>query len=138
VPTAAAARIPLHLIGLDDQQWAVPATAPHQQWVDWATTLTTITVGGVSDQWSVQTTTDGCAAGSPAVGTVCADGTVYAGLSPDGNVKMYTTPAEDGMSTLGWDNGYTGRANSEAQALVGGYHPGPACTELVAHAKSDW
>ena len=35
--------------------------------------------------------------GSPAAGTVCLDGTVYAGLSPDGNVPMYTTPCDAGQ-----------------------------------------
>jgi hypothetical protein len=108
------------------------------------TLQTTVTVGGVSDLWSVQTTTDVCA-GSPSVGTVCADGSIYAGLSPDGNVKMYTTPADYGQSQFGWDtlyngfdNGYTGRANSEGQAQAGGYWAAPACAELNAHGKSDW
>lgn len=39
--------------------------------------------------------------GSPAVGTVCADGTVYVGLSPDGNVPMFTTRCDAGMSWNG-------------------------------------
>ncbi|MCP5299107.1 MAG: DUF1566 domain-containing protein [Chromatiaceae bacterium] len=58
---------------------------------------------------------DPCA-GSPAVGTVCGDGTVYAGLTPDGNVKMYVTRCDAGQSwngssctggrsTLPWNNG---------------------------------
>jgi hypothetical protein len=36
----------------------------------------------------------------PDIGDVCSDGTVYAGLSPDGNVKMYVTRCDVGMS---WD-----------------------------------
>jgi hypothetical protein len=39
--------------------------------------------------------------GSPSVGTVCADGTVYAGLSPDGNVPMYVTRCDLGQSWNG-------------------------------------
>lgn len=35
--------------------------------------------------------------GKPGVGTVCADGTVYSGLSPDGNVPMYAMPCDLGM-----------------------------------------
>ncbi len=31
------------------------------------------------------------------VGDVCDDGSVYAGLSPDGYVPMYTTPADEGL-----------------------------------------
>ena len=45
-------------------------------------------------------------AGSPSPGDVCADGSVYAGLSPDGNVKMYTTPADAGQ--FPWNNGNNG------------------------------
>lgn len=38
--------------------------------------------------------------GSPSIGTVCADGSIYAGLSPDGNVKMFTTRCDKGQT---WD-----------------------------------
>lgn len=31
------------------------------------------------------------------VGEVCPDGTIYAGISPDGNIPMYTTPCDQGM-----------------------------------------
>jgi alpha-tubulin suppressor-like RCC1 family protein len=34
------------------------------------------------------------------IGDMCSDGTVYAGLSPDGNVPMYTLPCDYGQS---WD-----------------------------------
>ncbi|MBI1321640.1 DUF1566 domain-containing protein [bacterium] len=43
--------------------------------------------------------TDPCA-GAPAVGTVCADGSVYAGNSPDGNVPMFVTRCDLGQT---WD-----------------------------------
>lgn len=42
---------------------------------------------------------DPCA-GSPSPGDLCADGSVYAGLSPDGNVKMYVTRCDTGQT---WD-----------------------------------
>ena len=44
--------------------------------------------------------------GTPASGTLCADGSIYAGMSPDGNIKMYTTPA-DAPGTYPWNNGNT-------------------------------
>lgn len=106
---------------------------------------------------------DPCA-GSPSPGQVCADGSVYAGLSPDGNVPMYTTPADAGVFT--WNDGsgnlldtmqdcqsftpgaqascQTGEANTAL--LVGfGTNPSPApfvaarhCNDLAAHGKTDW
>lgn len=51
-------------------------------------------------------TVDPCTCGAPpAIGDVCRDGTIYAGLTPDGNVRMYTTPADEGM--FAWNNGNT-------------------------------
>jgi hypothetical protein len=41
-----------------------------------------------------------CSLPNPPIGSVCADGTIYAGQSPDGNVKMYTTRCDGGQS---WD-----------------------------------
>lgn len=41
---------------------------------------------------------DPCTCGAPpSVGDVCLDESVYAGLSPDGNVRMYTTPNDSGQ-----------------------------------------
>lgn len=37
-------------------------------------------------------------------GDTCADGTIYAGLSPDGNVPMFTTPT-DAPTMMPWNNG---------------------------------
>ena len=76
----------------------------------------TVVVGNTASVWSV--TTDGDCATTPAVGTVCADGTVYAGLTPDGNVPMYVTRCDagqtwDGSACTGarlqtsWNNGTT-------------------------------
>jgi hypothetical protein len=104
--------------------------------------------------------------GSQAVGTTCADGSIYAGLSPDGNVPMFTTPA-DAPTGHSWNNGgaawvntavpncptgspgaaagcFEGRNNTAI--LVGlGLGPAPApyraaryCNDLVAHGRSDW
>ncbi|MDD3288698.1 MAG: DUF1566 domain-containing protein [Alphaproteobacteria bacterium] len=131
-------------------------------------TTATVTVGTTtSSAWSVTTTTDACAVASPAAGTVCADGSVYVGLSPDGNVKMYTTRCDQGMtwsgsactgtrSTYMWgtygtltniNSTTTGRANTTAlvtnySTLNDGYTTGvPAastCENLTVHGKSDW
>lgn len=80
---------------------------------------------------------------APSPGTMCADGTVYAGLTPDGNVKMFTTPA-DAPGTYPWNNGNTtGQTNT---ALVncttvspggGGCRTGESNTTLLASADAD-
>jgi len=78
------------------------------------TSSATLSVGGAADVWNV--TTSGDCTGSPVPGTVCADGTVYAGQTPDGTVKMYVTRCDAGMSwdgvtctggrsSLSWNNG---------------------------------
>lgn len=65
----------------------------------------TVTVGTGNTTWNVTTVPVDPCAGSPSPGTVCADGTIYAGLSPDGNVPMYTTAADEGG--FPWNNGNT-------------------------------
>jgi len=97
--------------------------------------------------------------GTPAVGTLCADGSVYAGLSPDGNVAMYTTAA-DASSGTPWNNGnssgyvttsqtsaVTGEANTanlitiDSNSGVGGTQPHQAaqlCADSTANGHSDW
>ena len=94
----------------------------------------------------------------PAIGDVCPDGSVYAGLSPDGNVRMYTTP-NDGPN-LPWNNGnwgdYTttgatsdisGASNTAAivatdsDSVTPGIQPHQAaqyCNDLTAHSHNDW
>lgn len=42
---------------------------------------------------------------NPAPGQVCDDGSVYAGITPDGNEHMYTTPADAGR--FAWTSGAT-------------------------------
>jgi hypothetical protein len=65
------------------------------------TTVTvTVTVGTSSDSWSIRTAaTDDCTGIGPgSEGTVCADGSVYAGNSPDGDVPMFVTRCDAGMT----------------------------------------
>lgn len=93
------------------------------------------------------------------IGDTCSDGTIYAGLSPDGNVPMYTTPA-DASSGAYWGtynfptgstSNVTGKANSadiyaHVQNGDGDYNPDDSytpnaavlCEELTAHGHSDW
>ncbi len=96
----------------------------------------------------------------PNIGDTCADGSIFAGLSPDGNVRMFTTPADAGSFT--WNDGFgppvntaipdcgassgctTGEANTlTLVALNGGGSPAPYaaaefCNALSAHGHSDW
>ena len=131
-----------------------------------ATTLhsATVDVGGVTDAWSVTTEVADPCPGSPSPGDVCPDGSIYAGLSPDGNVPMYTTPA-DAPSLMSWNNGTsnwfdtamqncttatpgsqascrTGEANTTLLVgLTGSHAPYNAavyCDGLTAHGHSDW
>ena len=123
------------------------------------TNSATVTVGTESDQWDVTTGGADPCAGSPSPGDVCTDGSVYAGLSPDGNVPMYTTPADESSSaywgtynfTTGSTSYVTGRVNSadvyaHVQAGDGSYNPDDGytpnasvlCEELSAHGHTDW
>jgi hypothetical protein len=95
----------------------------------------------------------------PRIGDVCRDGSVYAGLSTDGDIRMFTTPANAG-SAMPWNNGNnsgylstgqtninTGEANTNAIVTYdadtgdGGVQPNQAaqhCYDLEAHGKDDW
>lgn len=96
--------------------------------------------------------------GCPNIGDVCDDGTVYAGLSPDGNVPMYTT-VQDGTFGLYWNDGSTNFTTVDTWAGVDGYantikavmidansgaagfqeHEAPSyCYNLNSHGASDW
>ena len=104
-----------------------------------------------------QQTESGCSD----IGDTCSDGTVYAGLSPDGNIAMYTTPANAGA--MPWNNGnssnivnlYTSTTESmtggeaSTAAFIGvdsdsgtaGVQPFQApeyCYNLDSHGHSDW
>lgn len=101
--------------------------------------------------------------GTPAVGTVCLDGTVYAGVSPDGSNKMYATRCDAGMSwdgsactgtrsTIKWSTGtsivtgytsaVTGRANTAGLAALSNadspYAAAIYCDGLTVNGKNDW
>lgn len=106
------------------QDWTdVPSGIDNNQYVQMRLTSSAIggdtftanlVVGNTIDAWNVSTTGD--CTGSPVPGTVCADGTIYAGVSPDDFVAMYTTRCDEGMSWSGavctdtrvqlpWNNG---------------------------------
>jgi len=109
-----------------------------------------------------------CDGDNPVVGTICDDGTIYAGKTPDGNVKMFVTRCDEGMSwdaatstctgaatQLSWQTGatdvntgitnrITGQANTAALVALG-FNPPPApyltaqqCDTSLAHAHGDW
>jgi hypothetical protein len=74
----------------------------------------TASIGPVSSDWNITTTPADCSTG--AIGTVCADGSVYAGTSPDGSVPMYVTRCDYNQTWSGsactgtrqgitWNNG---------------------------------
>lgn len=127
-----------------------------------STYKSTIIVGSAATVWSVTTTGD-CTA-SPAIGTICADGSVYAGLSPDGNVKMFATRCDAGQSWNGssctgsrlipsWNNGTTptetyirnnntGESNTTSLVNLADagapYNAAQYCDTLTIHGQSDW
>lgn len=129
-----------------------------------ATFQATIIIGSGATVWSVTNAGGDCSA-SPAVGTVCADGAIYAGLSPDGGVKMFTQRCDlgqtwDGVNctgsrnTLTWNNGTmnwtatgftsltTGRTNSSGLAGLSDtgapYVAAQNCENLNENGKTDW
>lgn len=109
-------------------------------------------VGSGVEVWNVTPGGD-CDDPDPPPGTICADGTVYAGKSPDGDKKMYTTRCTEGMIWTGmictgtelllpWNdyntdgfvltgtnNGITGRANTatiiamDSDSVRAGFQP---------------
>jgi hypothetical protein len=124
----------------------------------------TIIAGSGASVWSVTNSGGDCTA-SPVVGTVCADGTIYAGNSPDGGGKMFTTRCDLGQTwdgsnctgvrlALSWNNGtsnwtttgftsgITGQANSaglNALADAGApYAAAQNCEVLNINGKTDW
>jgi hypothetical protein len=122
--------------------------------------------GGAATDTVAKSITDPCS-GSPSVGTVCADGTVYAGLSTDGYVPMYVTRCDlgqtwDGSACTGtrqtktWNKGgdindaiyegytsdLTGRANTTGLAnlsdLESPHYAAQYCENLSQDGHSDW
>ena len=113
--------------------------------------------------WSELTGPTGC----PSIGDTCDDGSIYAGLSPDGNVPMYTTPA-DALASYNWNDGssnwldtamvncanaatpgpqascQTGESNTVLLVSLNGsgspspYQAAEHCNGLSAHGYDDW
>lgn len=81
----------------------------------------------------------------PSIGTVCGDGSVYAGLT--GAVKMWTTPA-DAPGTYQWGSHGTWRYTTSTNGLTNtntlasfgaAAHPAAHyCYNLTAHGRTDW
>lgn len=84
----------------------------------------------------------------PNIGDVCADGTVYAGLSPDGNVKMYTTASDLGTSrwaSAGEVTGFTSNTDGDSNTVglstfpsAVTYDASDTCYNSTANGRSDW
>lgn len=90
------------------------------------------------------------------IGGECADGTIFAGWSPDGRVPMFTTPADAPggpyiwgptgavasvrCTSSGTQNAcWTGSANSATLAGLGAsYQAATYCEGLSAHGYIDW
>jgi len=68
------------------------------------------------------------------IGDTCDDGSIYAGLSPDGNVAMYTTPA-DAASTYTWNDG-TSNYTDMSMANCTDASPGTATTCQTGEANT--
>jgi hypothetical protein len=124
-----------------------------------------VTVGNTtSSTWTVTTGADTCP-GVNTPGTTCPDGTVYAGVSNDGNVKMFVTPCDLGQSlvsgsctgtrsTYSWNNGAstyyttgvtntnTGKTNTSTLNGITSsdspYKAAQACAGLSFGGYSDW
>lgn len=83
---------------------------------------------------------DGCAAPSgptncPSIGDTCDDGSIYAGLSPDGGVAMYTTPA-DAPSTYTWNDGTGNYRDIPGMTNCTDNSPGTAATCQAGEANT--
>ncbi|MBT4761910.1 MAG: DUF1566 domain-containing protein [Bdellovibrionaceae bacterium] len=126
----------------------------------------TLILGAGASVWSVTTT--GSCASSPVPGTVCADGTIYAGDSPDGSVPMYTTRCDRGQTwdgsnctgtrlSLSWNDGGTayistgytnpipGQSNSSGLAAIldganadAPFYAAQNCESLNQEGFTDW
>lgn len=86
----------------------------------------TVNVGGITDTWSVTTIAAGC---GTSVGEVCADGSVYAGMS--GSSKMFATRCDFGQTWNGTTCTGTRTSSCDYQIIS-------QCQNLVIHGKSDW
>ena len=126
---------------------------------------TIVTDGTNKEIWDVTTKAEDCSV-SPSPGDICADGTVYAGDTPDGNVSMYVTRCDVGMSwdgsncagtryELSWNNGTNpptittgyndhddGDGNTAGLAALSNaespYKAAQYCANLTQDGHSDW
>lgn len=97
-------------------------------------------------------------------GDTCPDGTIYAGLSQDGNIPMYAMPADaPGGASYSWNNGTstwldtalinctsasqsycnTGEADTAYLAAISSPSPAPYraaqyCANLISNGHDDW
>ncbi len=60
-----------------------------------------VNAGTTVATWQVTTSGSACTDTNPVVGTFCADGSVFAGISPDSGKKMYATPCPQGLTWNG-------------------------------------
>lgn len=92
------------------------------------------------------------------IGELCSNGSVYVGLSPDGNTRMYTQPADNGLLpwgtnstvtfvTTGITDTTTGEANTVAlialdsdagTAGIQQHEAAQFCADFTGHSNSDW
>ena len=82
------------------------------------------------------------------IGEVCADGTIYAGLTPDGNVRMYTTASDIGTSRWASSNETTAlTSNTDGDGNTIGlvnfpgavtYDAAQDCYDSSAEGYYDW
>lgn len=86
--------------------------------------------GGVKNCQNLVVSTDACD-NSPAPGQVCADGSIYAGQSPDGNAPMFTTPADGG--SFSWNSG----TSDWTLANTNDFTDGDGNTAILASTDSD-
>ena len=112
-----------------------------------------------------RTNGDGAPADCPVVGNVCADGTIFGGISPDGGKPMFVEPTTNYGGPWSFGSGSapaqevqtsmfdttTGAANTAALSIGGtwqdadagtaGIQPHEAanyCTDLTSQGHSDW
>jgi hypothetical protein len=109
------------------------------------------------DNWRHIGAIDPCLVAGATPGTVCGDGSIYAGFTPDGNVRMFTTPADAGQfdwndnntnyTDVGFVEYVSGETSTNALVTIDSDSVTPGvqlheaaqyCYDLVAHGKDDW
>jgi len=109
----------------------------------------TANIGPVSSTWTI--TTAGTPCSGESIGTVCPDGSVYAGTTPDGDVPFYVTRCDynmtwDGSACTGsrqgitWNNGLGNWVNTTLSNCTHSFacpETGEANTTTLAAADSD-